>query len=78
MDGKPAVKLENWIDEFNNGEWRKIYGYLDSGGFGDEGDRCGGDPDQIMTWGGPIVTFRWDGQSNEDIKNFSVREIQAS
>ena len=31
---------------------------------------------QIITWGGPIATFRWDGATDVDIKNFSVREIQ--
>lgn len=75
VNGKPAVKLENWVDENNDGNWKKIFGYTDSGGFGDEGDRCGGSPDQLLSWGGPIVTFRWDGSSNVDIKNLSVREI---
>ena len=41
-----------------------------------QGGECGGQPDQIMTWGGPIATFRWDGATDVDIKNFSVREIQ--
>jgi hypothetical protein len=40
--------------------------------------RCGGRADQIITWGGPIVTFRWDGADDVDIKNFSVREIDYS
>ncbi|MDQ4074011.1 MAG: carbohydrate-binding protein, partial [Thermoproteota archaeon] len=75
VNGQPAVKIENWVDELNNGSWKKIYGYTDSGGFGNEGGRCGGSSDQIISWGGPIVTFRWDGTSNIDIKNLSVREI---
>ena len=29
-----------------------------------------------ITWGGPMVHFRWDNIDNMDIKNFSVREIQ--
>jgi hypothetical protein len=55
-----------------------VFGYTDSGGFGEDGDRCGGSPDQQISWGGPIVTFRWDGTSNVDIKNLSVREIAAN
>ena len=48
---------------------------------GNEGDHCGGAPDQIMTWGGPNADFRWDQLQSGlpvdvDIKNFSVREIQ--
>ncbi len=78
IDGKTAVKLENWIDFSNNGNWQKIYGYTDSGGWGEDGSRCGGSADQIITWGGPIVTFRWDGTSNVDFKNLSVREISIS
>ncbi len=78
VNGEPAVKLENWVDESNNGQWKKVFGYTDSGGFGEDGDRCGGSPDQQISWGGPIVTFRWDGTSNVDIKNLSVREIAAN
>ena len=76
QNGKTVVKLENWIDNNNNGNWAKIYEYTDTGGWGTEGDHCGGDPDQIITWGGPVATFRWDSATDVDIKNFSVREIQ--
>jgi hypothetical protein len=23
-------------------------------------NRCGGAPDQLITWGSPVATFRWD------------------
>jgi hypothetical protein len=36
---------------------------------------CGGAPDQIISWGGPIATFRWDSATDVDFKNLSVREI---
>jgi hypothetical protein len=36
---------------------------------------CGGSPDQKVTWGGPISTFRWDTATNVDFKWLSVREI---
>ena len=54
----------------------KVYTFTDSGGFGSDGEDCGGDPDQIITWGGPIATFRWDNADDVDIKKFSVREIE--
>lgn len=76
QNGKTVVKLENWLDNNNNGNWAKIYEYTDAGGWGNQGTQCGGDPDQIITWGGPIATFRWDSATDVDIKNFSVREIQ--
>jgi hypothetical protein len=76
VDGKPAVKLENWLDTRANGTWVKVDEYLDIGGWGDEGERCEGEPDQLITWGGPVATFRWDEASDVDFKHFSVREVQ--
>jgi hypothetical protein len=75
VDGKDAVKLENWVDINANDVWTKIYGYTDSAGLGGDGTECGGTPDQLISWGGPIADFRWDGTSNIDVKNLSVREI---
>jgi hypothetical protein len=43
---------------------------------GVQGVICGGEPDQLITWGGPIATFRWDNATHVDFKNFSVREIE--
>jgi hypothetical protein len=74
--GKTAVKLEIWLDKDNNNKWVKVNERVDSGGWGNNGGECGGEPDQIISWGGPIATFRWDSASDVDIKNFSVREIQ--
>lgn len=70
-----AVKLESWIDPANNNTWTKVDEKIDAGGWGDEGDICGGNPDQIITWGGPVVTFRWDSATDVDMMKFSVREI---
>jgi len=75
VNGKDAVKLENWVDMNANDVWTKIYGYTDSAGLGSDGTDCGGKPDQLISWGGPIADFRWDGTSNIDVKNLSVREI---
>jgi F5/8 type C domain/Putative metal-binding motif len=75
-NGKTAVKMEIWVDKNNDGNWVKVDENIDRGGWGDAGGECKGAPDQIITWGGPIATFRWDGATDVDIKNFSVREIQ--
>ena len=76
QNGQLVVKMQNWIDDNNDGNWVKINERVDSGGWGTEGDHCGGAPDQLITWGGPLATFRWDRATDVDIKNFSVREIQ--
>ena len=82
QNGETALKMENWVDMNEDGNedgpWEKVDENIDAGGWGDEDGECGGEPDQIITWGGPIATFRWDGASDVDIKNFSVREIQPS
>jgi hypothetical protein len=81
VGGKTVVTTEIWIDRNPDSptlknNWQKVYTFTDSGGFGSDADECGGDPDQIVTWGGPIATFRWDNAADVDIKDFSVREIQ--
>lgn len=76
QNGKTVVKLENWLDADNDKDFVKVYEKTDSGGWGNDGGGCGGSSDQIITWGGPIVTFRWDNANNVDFKWLSVREIQ--
>jgi hypothetical protein len=48
-DGKTVVKLETWLDPDNDKDFVKIYERIESGGWGDDGDRCGGSFDQIIT-----------------------------
>ena len=48
---------------------------MDSGGWGNAGEECGGAPDQLITWGGPVVTYRWNNSPDVDVRNFSAREI---
>ena len=48
---------------------------MDNGDGGKEGKECDGKKNQIITWGGPIVTFRWDDATDVDFKFLSVREI---
>lgn len=74
--GKTFVKLETWLDPDNDKDFVKVFEKVDSGGWGNDGAMCGGSSDQIITWGGPIATFRWDNANNVDIKWFSVREIR--
>ncbi|MDQ3903770.1 MAG: discoidin domain-containing protein [Thermoproteota archaeon] len=76
LNGKTVVKMENWLDDKANGNWVKVDEKVDSGGWGTTGKDCGGNPDQLIIWGGPDATFRFDGITNLDFKDFSVREIQ--
>ena len=80
QNGETVVKMEIWLDKNEDGKqdgpWVKVDENIDNGGWGRSGRECGGEPDQIITWGGPIATFRWDGATDVDIKNFSVREIR--
>jgi hypothetical protein len=77
-NGKTVVREQNWIDKNNDNNWVKIFDFVDRGGIGSQGIHCGGSQDQIITWGGPIATFKWDRMPNVDIKNLSVREIQGA
>ena len=76
-NNKIVVKTELWLDANNNGNFAKVDETVDRGGWGTEGTACGGAPDQIISWGGPITTFRWDTATDVDFKNLSVREIAA-
>lgn len=73
-----AVVLQAWISETADKEnWIKADEFIDAGGWGKEGSRCGASsPDQLISWGGPIVTFRWDGLDDVDFRDLSVREIE--
>jgi hypothetical protein len=76
-----AVKLESYLDDKNNNEWRKVTDLVDDGGwYANSSDKefysanCDRPKDYIITNGGPIVTFRSDN-TIWDFKNLSVREI---
>lgn len=74
-NNKIVVKTELWLDTNNSRNFVKVDENVDRGGWGTEGVECGGAPDQIISWGGPITTFRWDTATDVDFKNLSVREI---
>ena len=48
---------------------------VDNGDWSTEGTEYSGAPDQIISLGGPITTFRWDMATDVDFNNLSVREI---
>lgn len=71
-----GVKLEIWIDNSNaDNKWNKVYEYLDEGGWGSAGAKCGGSKDQILTWGGPNATLRVDNSDGFNFKFVQISEI---
>jgi hypothetical protein len=76
-----AVQMESWLDPRGDGKWQKVNEVRDDGGWQGAAnpDGCGGAPfnfknDQIITWAGPHVNWRFDFVS-ADVKWFSTREI---
>ena len=77
QNGKTVVKTQNWLNVNNDKiTWVKVESKHRCWWIGYPATRCSGYADQIITWGGPIATFRWDSATNTDFKNLSVREIQ--
>jgi hypothetical protein len=81
IDNNTAVKLESYLDDKNNDEWRKVSDLIDDGGwYANSSDKefysvdCGRPKNYVITNGGQIVTFRSDN-TIWDFKNLSVREI---
>ena len=66
--------MEMWIDETNN-DMEKVHEYTDRGAWGSTMNRCCGASDQLITWGSPVATFRWDDTADVDFKNLSVRRL---
>ena len=76
-NGKPAVKVELWLnDSGDKVTWEKVYELIDDGSIGGGADACGGkDAAMPILWGGPLAVYRWDGAEDVDVKWLSVREI---
>jgi hypothetical protein len=81
VNNNTAVKLESYLDDRNNNEWRKVTDLVDDGGwYANSSDKefysagCGRPKDFVITNGGSIVTFRSDN-TIWDFKNLGVREI---
>jgi hypothetical protein len=81
FDGNRSVQMESWLDPRGDGNWQKINEVRDTGGWAGAAnpDGCGAAPfnyqnDQIITWAGPHVNWRFDFVS-ADIKWLSAREL---
>jgi hypothetical protein len=81
VNNQTAVKLESYLDDYNNDSWKKVTELIDSGGWYSRSSveeffsaDCGKMRDQIIAEPGPYVIFRSDGLIL-DFKNLSVREI---
>jgi hypothetical protein len=82
INNNTAVKMESYLDDKNNNNWRKVTDLVDDGGwYANSPDNvfysanCGKPKDYIVTNSGPVVTFRSDNMT-WDFKDLSVREIQ--
>jgi hypothetical protein len=76
-----SVYMESWLDRAADGNWQKINEVRDTGGWSGAAnpDGCNGAPfnyanDEIITWAGPYVNWRFDFVS-VDLKWLSAREI---
>jgi hypothetical protein len=81
------VKIEIWLDKEANNVWgdEPVFANTDDGGWHIEKDpeknpkgenECpGGQTDEKIVWGGPVVIFRSDQLTEFEIKWASVREI---
>ncbi|MER5176185.1 MAG: hypothetical protein ABJB76_03705 [Candidatus Nitrosocosmicus sp.] len=82
IENNQAVKMESYLDDKDNNEWKKVTNIIDNGGwFANNSDDifnsagCGKPKDYVITNGGPIATFRSDNIAL-NFKDFSIREIQ--
>jgi hypothetical protein len=81
INNDTAVKMESYIDENANNNWRKVNEVVDNGGwYANSPDDvfysvdCNRSKDYIVTNSGPMVTFRSDNIIWQ-FKELSVREI---
>src|SRR5919204_1140219 len=82
INNNSAVKMESYLDDKNNNQWKKVTELIDNGGwYASNSDKvfysanCGRPKNYIITNSGPIVTFRSDNMV-WDFVDLSVREIQ--
>lgn len=83
INNDTAVKMESYLDENANNNWRKVTELVDDGGwYADYPDSvfysvdCNRPKDYVVTNSGPIVTFRSDDIVWQ-FKELNVREIHA-
>lgn len=81
IDNDSAVKMETFIDEHNNNQWKKVSEVIDNGEWYANSEDfydvdCRRSINHIITNSGPIATFRADDLAF-NFKNLSIREIQS-
>jgi len=81
IDHDKAVKMETYLDENADNNWRKVTELVDNGDWYSYDPHfydvnCGRPPNYIVTNGGPIAAFRSD-DIIWDFKDLSIREISA-
>jgi hypothetical protein len=82
INNNQAVKMESYLDDKNDNNWKKVSDIVDNGGwYADSSDKvfysadCGRPKDYIITNAGPIATFRADNVAM-NFRDLSIREIQ--
>lgn len=78
-DSNPtAVRIEGFIDRFNDNIWEQAYEYTDTGSK-NVYLKCGDQSTNMITWGGPIIGFRIIDfpSGGVAIDKLSVRSIDA-
>ncbi|MPZ06259.1 MAG: hypothetical protein GEU26_07555 [Nitrososphaeraceae archaeon] len=78
-----GMKVEQWYQEYVNGQWtswKKIFEYPDKGSWGGGNPKYGGTSPygtsyKLISWGGPLVFFRWDNIDKMYIKHLSIRDF---
>lgn len=75
--GTLGVQLQLYVDRNNNNLWTLVSqaDVIDNGGWGADGVPCGGNADQIITWGGPLATIQLIGDTGIMFNKLSVREV---
>ena len=76
-EGRLGVQLQLYVDKNNNNLWTLVSAaeLIDNGGWGEDGTPCGGKPDQVITWGGPLATLQLIGDTAIMFNKLSVREV---
>ena len=76
---KDAVGLELWFNphpDTNIADWTMLKRTIDTGGWGNDGDKCNGDKDQIGSFSMPKFRLKSNDASGEfQFKHLSLREI---
>jgi len=77
--GKDSVMVEVWVNpnpEKEPDKWIKAGSYEDKGDWGDDGNKCGGDKDQVGTWSNAQNRIKTNSTSGTvQFKAVTFREI---